>query len=133
MFKRYPVFRFKPDDFKLKLREIKALYTSGLSMAAMMSLVFFGTLSLQCAINTFGQDIIVAHTAARKITEFSCFHSLLWALPWQPTAGRIWEQDVRPDPHRYLPGSDPYLDLVPWNDPFKLHSCPMAYMAGNWF
>lgn len=40
MFKRYPVFRFKPDDFKLKLREIKALYTSGLSMAAMMSLVF---------------------------------------------------------------------------------------------
>lgn len=70
MFKRYPVFRFKPDDFKLKLREIKALYTSGLSMAAMMSLVFFGTLSLQCAINTFGQDIIVAHTAARKITEF---------------------------------------------------------------
>lgn len=39
-------------------------------MAAMMSLVFFGTLSLQCAINTFGQDIIVAHTAARKITEF---------------------------------------------------------------
>ena len=73
MFKRYPVFRFKPDDFKLKLREIKALYTSGLSMAAMMSLVFFGTLSLQCAINTFGQDIIVAHTAARKITEF--FHA----------------------------------------------------------
>ena len=70
MFKRYPVFRFKPDHFKLKLREIKALYTSGLSMAAMMSLVFFGTLSLQCAINTFGQDIIVAHTAARKITEF---------------------------------------------------------------
>ena len=63
-------FGFKPDDFKLKLREIKALYTSGLSMAAMMSLVFFGTLSLQCAINTFGQDIIVAHTAARKITEF---------------------------------------------------------------
>ena len=62
MFKRYPVFRFKPDDFKLKLREIKALYTSGLSMAAMMSLVFFGTLSLQCAINTFGQDIIVART-----------------------------------------------------------------------
>ena len=51
MFKRYPVFRFKPDDFKLKLREIKALYTSGLSMAAMMSLVFFGTLSLQCAIS----------------------------------------------------------------------------------
>ena len=70
MFKRYPVFRFSLPDFKLKPGEIKALYASGLSMAAMMSLVFFGTLSLQCAINTFGQDIIVAHTAARKITEF---------------------------------------------------------------
>ena len=36
----------------------------------MMSLVFFGTLALQCAINTFGTEIIVAHTAARKICEF---------------------------------------------------------------
>lgn len=70
MFKRYPVFRFTISDFKLTKTEIKDLYASGLSMAAMMSLVFFGTLALQCAINTFGQDIIVAHTAARKITEF---------------------------------------------------------------
>lgn len=70
MFKRYPVFRFTISDFKLTKTESKDLYASGLSMAAMMSLVFFGTLALQCAINTFGQDIIVAHTAARKITEF---------------------------------------------------------------
>ena len=70
MFKRYPFFRFTISDFKLTKTEIKDLYASGLSMAAMMSLVFFGTLALQCAINTFGQDIIVAHTAARKITEF---------------------------------------------------------------
>ena len=39
-------------------------------MALMMSLVFFGTLVLQTAINTFGTNTIVAHTAARKITEF---------------------------------------------------------------
>lgn len=70
MVKRYSFFRFTSEDFKLKLKEVKDLYASGLSMAAMMSLVFFGTLSLQRAINTFGQDIIVAHTAARKITEF---------------------------------------------------------------
>ncbi|MGN0372646.1 MAG: MATE family efflux transporter [Enterocloster sp.] len=70
MFSRYPVFRFRPEDFKLSLKDTRLLYTSGLSMAAMMSLVYFGTLSLQCAINTFGNDIIVAHTAARKITEF---------------------------------------------------------------
>ena len=70
MFRKYEVFRFTLRDFKISAKQTKALYASGLSMAAMMSLVFFGTLSLQCAINTFGQDIIVAHTAARKITEF---------------------------------------------------------------
>ncbi|MDO4330250.1 MAG: MATE family efflux transporter [Lachnospiraceae bacterium] len=70
MMKRYPVFRFQPVDFQITREEVRELYSSGLSMAAMMSLVFFGTLSLQCAINTFGNEIIVAHTAARKITEF---------------------------------------------------------------
>ncbi len=70
MFRRYRIFRFCLADFKLTAVQAKKLGASGLSMAAMMSLVFFGTLSLQCAINTFGQDIIVAHTAARKITEF---------------------------------------------------------------
>ena len=95
MFKRYPVFRFKPDDFKLKLREIKALYTSGLSMAAMMSLVFsepypFNVPSIPLV------RILSLHTQPpARSRNFSCFHSLLWALPWQPTAGRIWEQDVK--------------------------------------
>lgn len=70
MFRRYEVFHFSLSDFRINLDEVRELYTSGLSMATMMSLVFFGTLALQCAINTFGQDIIVAHTAARKITEF---------------------------------------------------------------
>ena len=70
MFRRYEVFHFSLSDFRISLDEVRELYTSGLSMATMMSLVFFGTLALQCAINTFGQDIIVAHTAARKITEF---------------------------------------------------------------
>lgn len=70
MWKRYPIFRLKPEDFKLSRTMVKVLFSSGLSMALMMSLVFFGTLALQCAINTFGTEIIVAHTAARKICEF---------------------------------------------------------------
>lgn len=70
MQKRYQVFRFRPEDFLVDGETARLLYTSGLSMAVMMSLVFFGTLALQCAINTFGNDTIVAHTAARKITEF---------------------------------------------------------------
>lgn len=70
MMKKYPVFRFQLSDFRVNVQDAKHLYQSGLSMAVMMSLVFFGTLSLQCVINTFGNDTIVAHTAARKISEF---------------------------------------------------------------
>lgn len=70
MWKTYPFFRFHLADFEPDKKRIRQLLSSGLSMALMMSLVFFGTLALQCAINTFGTNTIVAHTGARKITEF---------------------------------------------------------------
>lgn len=70
MWKKYPVFHLRREDFKIERSMVKQMYSSGFSMGMMMSLVFFGTLALQCAINTFGNDIIVAHTAARKISEF---------------------------------------------------------------
>ena len=49
----------------MKMTMLKA----GLSMACMSLLVNIGSLTLQTAINRLGQDIIVAHTAARKISE----------------------------------------------------------------
>ncbi len=70
MWKRYPMFRVKKSDFLIKIDLLKKLCSSGFSMGMMMSLVFFGTLALQTAINTFGTNIIVAHTASRKLTEF---------------------------------------------------------------
>lgn len=70
MWKKYPIFRVEKKDFFIKLELLKRLFYSGFSMAMMMSLVFFGTLALQKAINTFGTNIIVAHTASRKLTEF---------------------------------------------------------------
>lgn len=70
MWKTYPFFRFRWADFAPEKTRVRRLLSSGLSMALMMSLVFFGTLALQCAINTFGTNTIVAHTGARKITEF---------------------------------------------------------------
>ena len=48
---------------------ITGMLGSGMSMGFMSSLVNIGSLTLQTAINKLGQDIIVAHTAARKITE----------------------------------------------------------------
>ncbi len=67
--KKYPLFRLKLKDLKISSKSVKLLYSCGLSMGFMMSFVFFGTLALQGAINTMGSDIIIAHMAARKLTE----------------------------------------------------------------
>lgn len=67
--KRYPKLHLKRSDFKFSKDIIKELCKSGSSMGFMMSIVSLGTVALQGSINTFGTNIIVAHTAARKITE----------------------------------------------------------------
>lgn len=66
---RYPMFHLKKEDFKISLNLVKHMYSCGFSMGFMMSLVSLGTVALQSSINTFGTNIIVAHTAARKLTE----------------------------------------------------------------
>ena len=47
----------------------RQLLPTGLSMGFMISFVTLGSLALQTSINTFGNNIIVAHTAARKLTS----------------------------------------------------------------
>ena len=69
MLKKYEILRFAIKDMKPDASLMKELLAAGCSMAFMSSLVQFGTLMLQTAINGLGQNIIVAHTAARKVTE----------------------------------------------------------------
>lgn len=70
MLKRYDILRLVRADFKeMDAGQIRFMLSSGLSMGFMSSLVNIGSLTLQTAINKLGQDIIVAHTAARKISE----------------------------------------------------------------
>lgn len=69
MYKRYDFLRLGKNDFVPDAEMIKKMLASGMSMGFMQSLVSLGTVSLQSAINTFGTNTIVAHTAARKITE----------------------------------------------------------------
>lgn len=66
---KYKILHFTWQDLRLEKKLTKELLLAGSSMAFMSSLVGFGTLMLQTAINGLGQDIIVAHTAARKATE----------------------------------------------------------------
>lgn len=70
MLKKYGILRLKAEDFSLSADMVKGLMSSGLSMGFMNSFVAFGTVALQSSINTFGTNIIVAHTAARKLTSF---------------------------------------------------------------
>lgn len=70
MIKRYELLRLSREDFRgQEAGMIKNMLGAGLSMGFMSSLVNIGSLTLQTAINKLGQDIIVAHTAARKISE----------------------------------------------------------------
>lgn len=66
---KHDFLRVRLSDFKPDRKMAGRLISSGLSMGFMQSLVSLGTVFLQSAINTFGTNIIVAHTAARKITE----------------------------------------------------------------
>lgn len=69
MYKKYDFLRLGKNDFVPDVEMIRKMLASGMSMGFMQSLVSLGTVSLQSAINTFGTNTIVAHTAARKITE----------------------------------------------------------------
>lgn len=69
---KYPQLVPERDDFMRFVHDrhvFQWMYSTGLSMGFMLSLVNLGSVVLQSAINTFGANIIVAHTAARKLTE----------------------------------------------------------------
>ena len=74
MVKKYEVLRVKTEDIigdksDADRQMLKNMLSAGMSMGFMSSLINIGSLTLQTAINKLGQDIIVAHTAARKISE----------------------------------------------------------------
>ena len=70
MIRKYEILRLQKEDFKDSSPiMVKEMVSAGMSMGFMSSLVNIGTLTLQTAINKLGKDIIIAHTAARKISE----------------------------------------------------------------
>ncbi len=70
----FPILHIAREHFVFSKDRVIPLYQSGLSMGLMSSLVNFGSLVLQSGINQLGTNIIVAHTAARKMFE-------IWGLP----------------------------------------------------
>ena len=66
---KYPILHLSKKHFVFSSGLVRELMGSGLSMGLMGCLVNIGSVALQTGINTLGQSIIEAHTAARKITE----------------------------------------------------------------
>ncbi len=69
MTKKCPVFNFSKEDFKFTKDDAVDLYSTGVSMGLMLSIVAIGTIILQSAINGLGKEVIASHTLARKISE----------------------------------------------------------------
>lgn len=69
MWTRYEMLRVSLDDFRISAPLLKEMSVTGFSMGLMLSLINIGSVALQMCINTFGKSIIIAHTAARKITD----------------------------------------------------------------
>ncbi len=65
---RYPQIRISLSDMRLERNMFNQLFPQGMSMGVMISFVTLGSLTLQTGINNLGINVIVAHTAARRIT-----------------------------------------------------------------
>lgn len=69
IYRKFSILHVTKSDFKPEKELVLEMYKSGVSMGLTNCLVSIGTILLQTAINTFGTNIIVAHTAARKVFE----------------------------------------------------------------
>lgn len=82
MYKKYPELHLGMNNFIESKPLLVKMLSTGASMSFMISFVHIGTVALQTSINTFGTNIIVAHTAARKASSifmlpFSVFGTTL--------------------------------------------------------
>lgn len=66
---KYKDLRVGFKHLKISASMAKEMCSTGFSMGFMLSLINVGSVALQTCINQFGKDIIIAHTAARKITD----------------------------------------------------------------
>ena len=69
MRRKYPRLVPGKEELRLSKEMVRKILPTGISMGFMVSFVNLGTVALQTSINTFGTNIIVAHTAARKATS----------------------------------------------------------------
>lgn len=72
----YPQLRLRRDDFCRNGGLLKAMLPMGLSAALTNSLFAIGDIAIQGALNSLGQEAIIAQASARKITSFCIIPSI---------------------------------------------------------
>lgn len=88
IWKKYTFLHIRKSDFGFSYAENREMLSCGISMGLMNSLVAFGTLALQSAINTLGTNTIVAHSAARKLTSLYMTPQSVLAMAMATYAGQ---------------------------------------------
>ncbi len=69
IYKKCPMFIFRPKDVEKDWQLIGELLATGFSMGLMIVVVSIGSVALQRGVNSLGEQTIAAHTAARKIDD----------------------------------------------------------------
>lgn len=126
LWKRYPILHVHREECRLKADTVKELYVTGLSVGFMGCLVNIGSVALQGAINSFGEHTIVAHTAARKISELFMLPFAVFGTTMATYSGQNMGAG-RPD--RIKKGLMQAI-LVVWG--WCLLVLLAAYAAGEW-
>ena len=76
LYKNYPQLRLRREDFRTNRALLGKMLPLGISAALTNSLFAIGDIAVQGALNTLGQDAIIAQAAARKITGFCIIPSI---------------------------------------------------------
>lgn len=90
IYKKYPILHPSWADFRMSPWMAGQMLSAGLSMGFMMSLVNFGSVILQSVINTFGEATILAHTAARRLTELFMLPFSVFGTTMATFASQNW-------------------------------------------
>lgn len=90
IWKNYQELMPEKDDFKVPSGILKALITTGMSMALMEGIVSLGSIIYQRATNAFGETIMVSYTSARKIIDMMMRPLITLATANCIFAGQNW-------------------------------------------
>ncbi len=69
IYKKFTIFRFKKEDFKIKKSMYRRHLTLSIPMALQFSITAVGIMIVQAALNAFGSTVIAAYTAASKALQ----------------------------------------------------------------